>query len=269
MAEEKLTEKVRNMERRARKNRTTAEIVCIPLWEDQYRAAPNEVLRSALFNVGGRHMRRQSFEGRELAILGGGVLEQTGPELRQDDEDVWLQVMHWARESPLGSPIRFTSYAMLKTLGWPDKAENYRRLGKCLDRLQVTMIRLRCRRQKEEISVAVNLITKQKREGNRWQVSIEPEMHLLFGERFYTKVEWGQRLQLRGPTAKWLHGFYASHADPYPLKVESLMESCGSRTSELKKFRQQLRMALDDLVRVGFLERAQIEDDLVIVRRSK
>lgn len=28
--------------------------------------------------------------------------------------------------------------------------------------------------------------------------------------------------------AQWLHGFYASHAKPFPIKIETLHRLCGS-----------------------------------------
>ena len=47
------------------------------------------------------------------------------------------------------------------------------------------------------------------------------------------------------PLAQWLHGFYASHAAPYPMRVETLHRLCGSEANELWKFAQTLRKALE------------------------
>ena len=69
--------------------------------------------------------------------------------------------------------------------------------------------------------------------------------------------------------AKWLHGFYSTHAKPYPYKVETLHNLCGSADKSLRSFRQKLKKALDELVSVGAIEGWDIDgDDLVSVQRT-
>jgi exonuclease V gamma subunit len=59
-------------------------------------------------------------------------------------------------------------------------------------------------------------------------------------------VEWGVRHALDGhQLAQWLHGFYASHAKPFPLKVETLHRLCGSEAGLMSDFAKKLRKALD------------------------
>ena len=49
---------------------------------------------------------------------------------------------------------------------------------------------------------------------------------------------------LRGkPLALWLHGFYASHAAPYPLTVAYLHKLSGSQTKQLRYFKKNLLQA--------------------------
>ena len=72
---------------------------------------------------------------------------------------------------------------------------------------------------------------------------------------------------LRGkPLALWLHGFYASHAAPYSLTVAYLHKLSGSRTKQLKHFKQNLIRALRDLEAVGAIQAFEIRDELVHVR---
>ena len=62
---------------------------------------------------------------------------------------------------------------------------------------------------------------------------------------------------------------YASHAKPFPHKVQTLMELCGSITKRLVDFRVSLRAAHDQLVKVGAIQSWSIdENDLVHVVRS-
>ena len=82
----------------------------------------------------------------------------------------------------------------------------------------------------------------------------------------WTQIDWQQRQQLRGkPLALWLHGFYASHAAPYPLTVAYLHKLSGSQTKQLRKFKQNLTKALRDLEALGAIKAFEIRDDLVHV----
>ena len=57
-----------------------------------------------------------------------------------------------------------------------------------------------------------------------------------------------------------------SHAAPYPLSVEYLHKLSGSRTKQLKHFKQNLVRALRDLEAVGAIQAFEIRDELVHVR---
>ena len=49
------------------------------------------------------------------------------------------------------------------------------------------------------------------------------------------------------PLAQWLHGYYASHAKPYPVNVATLLKLSGSENEDPSSGRQKLRKALDAL----------------------
>ena len=67
---------------------------------------------------------------------------------------------------------------------------------------------------------------------------------------------------LRGkPLALWLHGFYASHAAPYPLRVAYLHKLSGSQTKQLRYFKKNLTQALRDLEAAGAIKSFEIRDD--------
>jgi hypothetical protein len=70
--------------------------------------------------------------------------------------------------------------------------------------------------------------------------------------------------------AKWLHGFYSTHASPLKYKVETIRELCGSATGRLVDFRVALRKALERLKSIGAITHWEIDpkSDLVTVRRK-
>lgn len=248
-----------------------AMVVYLPTWPEARRASPNELVRSALFNVRNRHTPRRYFEDEPIAVFGDGQISYRGQELRQDDLDVWLQLLHLARQQPLGEWVEFTGYAMVKALGWPDQGYSYKRLRTCLSRLTGAVVIVSSKRLSKTVGVSlVHRFEYQHEQGQgrqRWRIWIEKSMHTLFAAPYFTLLGWDSRKQL-GPLAKWLHGFYASHADPYPLKVATLKEVCGADTQAPRKFKQLLKAALDELQVVGFLKFWRIEGELVYVERA-
>ena len=85
----------------------------------------------------------------------------------------------------------------------------------------------------------------------------------------YTRIDWHVRSQL-SPLEKWLHAFYSTNQNPYPMKVETIHKLCGSRMAEIKFFRRAIKAALERLTVVGFLASWQIDDtDKVKVVRSQ
>ncbi len=247
-----------------------ARIVYLPAWPEVRRASPNELVRSALFNVRNRNVKRRDFKDEPLAVFGDATITYRGEELRQDDLDVWLQLLHLARQQPLGEWVEFSAYEMFKALGWPHGGASYRRLRTCINRMTATLIQITSKRLGRTIGVSlVRMFEYQDEAGRnlaRWRVWIEKPMHSLFAEPYYTLLEWDQRKAL-GPLAKWLHGFYASHADPYPLKVATVQAVCGSETGRARDFKKKLVFALDELRAVGFLKCWRIEKGLVYVER--
>lgn len=74
----------------------------LPDWPESHRALPNEILRSALFNCRNRNLPRMFLKEVEIAVIGDGQVIYRGEELRQDDELVWMHLMHLIKKSPLG-----------------------------------------------------------------------------------------------------------------------------------------------------------------------
>ncbi len=212
---------------------------------------------------------------RTVQTLSGWVMSVRGEELRQDDEDTFLQLVHLARTYPIDQGFEFTAYSLLKEMGWSRNAAGYNRLKATLDRLQGTSLRLSTENGsfKGYQGALVRKFTWKSPDSNeplaRWRVWLEPEIVSLFGPTQYTQLWWEQRLRLKSNLAKYLHSYFASHESPYPMKVQTIRLLSGSRTARLTDFRKLLRTALDELVRENFLDSWEImKGDLVAVVRS-
>lgn len=59
----------------------------------------------------------------EIAVIGDGQVIYRGEELRQDDELVWLHLMHLAKKTHLGDCIDFTPILSSKCLAGPSRAK--------------------------------------------------------------------------------------------------------------------------------------------------
>ena len=217
-------------------------VVQLPLWPEPVRAVPNGFLRSALFGAIAKGKRRY-IDGEQLAALDGVEIRYTGQRLDQGDLDVWESVLHAVRLQELGSQCRVTSYALLKLMGKTDTGKNRATLNKRITRLVASALTVKQGRY-TYIGSLIRFAAKDE-ETQEWVIELDEKLRPLFAADQFTQVEWAVRHALNGkPLAQWLHGFYASHAKPFPMKVETLLRLCGSE-SELRRYRQTLGDALD------------------------
>lgn len=254
------------------KSEAPAKVIQLPLWAEAVRCLPNEIVRSALFNARNRRQARAQCKNTEIAVVGDGRISYTGEELRQDDETVWLQLIHLAKSQPLGDTVRFTPYSFCNSIGWPLKGDSYIRLRGSLTRMQATALSVYSERIKDGVSLSMIPIFKWNdyagQSLNRYEVQIAPQLVELFGNVQYTHVEWEQRLALPTGIATWLHGYFASHKKPFPIKITTIKKGAGITTESNRKLRQLIEKALSDLQAVGFLIEYSIVDDLVHVKRA-
>lgn len=221
-------------------------VVKLPIWPEPVRAVPNGFLRSALFGAI-RKGRRRYIKGEQLAALDGIEIRYTGERLDQGDLDVWESVLHAVRLQEMGSQCRITSYALLKLTGKTDTGKNRVTLHERITRLRANAVEVKQGRY-TYIGGLIAGAAKDE-ETQEWVIELDAKLRPLFAADQFTQVEWAVRHALDGqPSAQWLHGFYASHAKPFPLKVETLHKLCGSEATLMSDFAKTLRKALDAVV---------------------
>ncbi|ELQ6006576.1 hypothetical protein R2216_004358 [Cronobacter sakazakii] len=215
----------------------------LPLWPEPVRAVPNGFLRSALFGAIAKG-RRRYIEGEQIAALDGIEIRYTGQRLDQGDLDVWESVLHAVRAQALGSKCRVTSYALLKLMGKTDTGKNRATLQKRIERLVACALTIKQGRY-TYIGGLIRFAAKDE-ETQEWVIELDEKLRPLFAADQFTQVEWAVRHALDGkPLAQWLHGFYASHAKPYPMRMETLLKLAGSEDANPRSAQQTLRKALD------------------------
>jgi TrfA protein len=97
-------------------------------------------------------------------------------------------------------------------------------------------------------------------DSGEYEVEITRELIALF-DRGVTQVDWEQRRKLRRkPLAQWLHIDYAGHAKPFPVSISFLHEKAGSTTKSLRKFKQLVKAALNEIEGIGAIEKWHIDE---------
>lgn len=237
----------------------------LPEWPEKARGIPNGALRSSMFGVV-RKGARDYLKRQKIASVDGLTLIFNGPRLTQYHLDVWEQCLHIARVDGTGKIIRFTAYSFLKSIGRSTGKSDREWLKGALLDLASSVVEVTDGR-KAYFGPLIHHgvrdeVTKE------YIIEINPRLALLYGVDGWTRVEFAQRQALRKqPLAQWLHGFYSTHANPYPYKVETLRRLCGSETKELFHFRAELRDALAKLAEATGWSWAIDPQDLVRVLR--
>lgn len=241
----------------------------LELWPDTVRGVPNAALRGALFSIS---QIRPIAKKRELVAAVDGIeVRVKGERFNQNDLDVWEMLLHLARERPLGNRVEFTANDLLKALDRKLGGTQHDQLKEEITRLRSGTVEVTW--TKEGKTFGGGLISEYfYDDSNQSYVVIFSEKMLSLYEGGYTHIDWQQRKLLGGNNlAKWLHGFYASHAAPYPYKVETIRKLCGSKDDQrLGDFRKLLRIALEKLVTLGAIISWNIESktDLVTVVKT-
>jgi hypothetical protein len=219
------------------------KVVQLPVWADAVRGVPNVALRSALFGVVKRG-KRAYLERETIHAQSGVIIRYTGMRLDQADLDVWEQCLHLARARPLEMRVVFSGHGFLKAIGRNTSGANSEWLKGVFSRLQATSVEMD---DGQGHAYAGPLILHWARDENTGfhVIELNPQIAGLYGQDGWTGIAWDQRLNLKqNQLAKWLHGFYASHAHPYPVKVTTLRAMSGSESEALFHFRDKLREAL-------------------------
>lgn len=267
----------------------TSEIVPFPRWSPRSKALPNIFLRSNLFTARHNNQPRAYRQEEEIAVYGGGSITYTGQELRQNDEDVYLVLIDLVKRQygfmpedkwPHGDTFRieFTPKDLLDSLGKTKAKKTYSALRTTLIRLQTGALTIRNAAESagvdESSGVSLSMLPKfgWKGDGSKagepdYFADIPKTLFRLFASNSFTALHWEQRRQLEGGLAKWLHSFYSTHSEPYPLSLETIRPLCGLASAS-RNLRIKVNKALDELKDINFLVSGGVENGLIVVEKA-
>ncbi|MBR3425813.1 MAG: TrfA family protein [Neisseriaceae bacterium] len=259
--------------------------------KNNFRVMPNDFARSSLFFVKKKGTPRQNFNRKQIAHLSDKVeLYYTGQELRADDDElVWLSLVHSFLKPPIGEAVEIRVADLLKDLGWANNGENYDKIRTIISRLQATGVLIKNKltygdlteiapngkREKiAAVNYAIRLISDyaefEKIDGmpTKYLISLDKRLIFLFAGGLFSYLHWEDYKKLT-PTGRRLTDYVLSHKEPLPLAVQSFLLMCGSDTADLPAFRQnqQAKRVCDELVKKGIVKSAEVIDGSIHIER--
>lgn len=243
------------------------EIIQLPLWPKTEKAAPNSLLRSALFNIAGPRATRQYCVREKIAAWQGFTIHYTGQRLNQNDLDVWLNAIELLRDGEAGQQIHFTFRGFLKDLGRAGSGQNIDWLKKTIARLTACAVEVSDGKRTYGGSLIQEFGWDNRTED--FFLILNPRMTSLFAREQYTRIHWETRLALRSGFAQWLHGYVCSHVAtreaPHKVRLETLYKLSGSTQKQFRDFRRTVRTGVEAVQDAGVVASWEITDSDVLI----
>ncbi len=237
---------------------------------EKARPVSNVAARAALFAaIQGED--RELLDKAVLASQDGIEIIFTGRQLNQDDHDTFMQLVYMGDHKQLGEDVTVPANAILAGLGRGNGKSQHEQLKNEIHRLVTGTVNIK--------SNGINFIghflddavqdERLAQNKRHWTYRLNPKVAELFGRSQFTLIDWEQRKALKQKDlARWLHLYLSSHATPFPVSVEFIHRICGSRTKALKKFRENLRIALNSIKEAGIITAWHMDKgDIVHIER--
>jgi len=203
-------------------------------------------------------------KAKKLGSIEGVTVYFTGEQFDQSDLDVYLELLHLAHGYPLGTELEFSAYSILKALGRNTGSKDHQWLHAVLIRLRGGTVDMTDHKTryfgglieggfKDELT-------------KHYRISINPKFAALFGYGMWASIDREQRRALgRDATAKALHAYYSSHANPTAHNIETLCEIAGLANSNKRQARATIVKAHEHMKseNVGFLSGYEVTDDKI------
>jgi hypothetical protein len=261
----KRTIEFQERDQKKEEERLATGVIYLPTWREDRRGSPNTFLRSALF-AAIQSKDRVYLEKAELFTQEGISVTYTGKQLNQEDLTVWLALVDLMKKDSLGTECKFTSHEILKYMDLGTGGREYERLNDAIVRMIACAVVIKTGARTYMGSLIsgcdINEHTKV------YRLDLNRHLVKLFGENDWTAINWEQRKRLRHkPLCLKLHDYYSSHDKPLPVSIEFLLNITGSTNSQKASFKRQVKTALEELFKIGFLKEYFLKGDIVSVER--
>ena len=250
---------------KAKAKQQKAEVIQLPLWTEVERAIPNHLARSSLFAPIARGRRKQHRK-TPLVSRSDANIFFSGDQLDEADCDVWLQLLHEARLVPLGQDVTINRAEFLRKIGRGAGKSAYVWLHTSIERLCFGMLAIETRKYAigtTPHSRVMHLVDGFDHDPKKdtYVLRIDPRMLVMFCHAEFSLIDWEKRFLIgkRVDLAKRLQRLVATSADKVQrYSLEHLKEVC-CYDSPMRKFREALIEAMDELERLHIIRNPKIE----------
>ena len=262
----KRTLEIQELARKKEEERLATGVIYLPTWREDRRGSPNSFLRSALF-AAIQSKDRAYLNQVEMFSQQGISVSYTGQQLNQEDLTIWLALVDLMKKDSLGTECKFTSHEILKYMNLGTGGNAYKRLNSAIVRMTACAVVIKTGRHTYGGNLIHNFVVNEVTKS--YKVSLNRHLIKLFGDNDLTAINWEQRKQLRHkPLCLKLHDYYSSHEKPLHISLEFLSDLTGSVNKQKADFKRQVKTALEELARIGFLRSYLIERNIVKVERA-
>jgi hypothetical protein len=227
----------------------------MPIWDDDKRTITNAIARSAVFSVAERGSREEYNAYKVPAPSNYEITVIAGHSLTEADRDVYLQVIHYFRGLKPNDIVSVNIKDFLASIKRIDGKESRNWLWNALRAMASTTLEIIIKYPDGStikfIGSLLTLVSKEKDGLQEIRMSLPLDALRLYNEDTHTVLFMSRRLALKGSgsqLAKSLQVKILSHKQPFPMKIEKLMEQCGSKFSNVRFFKAKLKKALNLLI---------------------
>lgn len=239
----------------------------LPGMTEYMRAMPNHIARSSLFAPVAPG-RKKTYIDAILVTRGDAVIKFWGQQLDESQADVWLQAMYEAMQQPLGQPVVIERAAFLRAIGRADSGQNYKWLHQSMKALAFAMLVIEVQaadRPKLAIGKtnALHLIESfdYDDETEIYTLRIDPRWRGMYGNQEFALIDWEKRMQFgqHQNMAKALQRLAATSSDKLQRYSLDWLKSKLEYSSPIRKFREALEAAMQELERLAIISGGKIE----------
>jgi hypothetical protein len=239
----------------------------LPGLDDLSRAMPNHIARSSLFAPVARGRKRLHKE-TVLVSRADAVITFWGEQLDESQADVWMQIIHEIVKHPLGFPVPINRAKFLRAIGRQTGKYEYIWLHRTMKALAFAMLVVEVTKggvPKLDVgrARALHLIDgfDYDEAAGVYTVRVDPRWRALYGNREFALIDWEQRLKIRKgqDMAKALQRLVATSDELVQRFSLDWLKARMQYFSPMRKFKESLRAAMQELERVGVIAAGRIE----------
>ena len=233
-------------------------------------AMPNHLNRSSLIAPIARG-KRKTHSQTVMVTRSDCVLEYSGQQLDEADGDLIMALIAFARPYALGTPVPLNRKELLRKIkpGGIGRTQ-YEWLHSAIKRLREGVIFLEARKPDGSTRYKIGhmhsfSIVKELDDNEETEVytyMMDPRWMQLFGNREYGLIDFEKRLQIgrNQDMAKTLQRLVATSSDAVQRYALEWLKAKMDYSSPMRKFKDALTAAVDELTRLEIIVKGSIED---------